>query len=51
MSMELFNKIIKEIKSLEIPSIKLNWRGEPLLNPNLIQMIKLAKKWCNRCFH
>ena len=44
MSMELFNKIIKEIKSLEIPSIKLNWRGEPLLNPNLIQMIKLAKK-------
>ena len=44
MSMELFNKIIKEIKSLEIPSIKLNWRGEPLLNPNLIQMIKLEQK-------
>ena len=44
MSMKLYEKIMLQIKSLEIPSLKLNWRGEPLLNPNLIEMIDLAKK-------
>jgi len=43
MTMNLYNKIINEVKEMKVPSIKLNWRGEPLLNPNLIEMIKLAK--------
>ena len=43
MTKNLYNKIINEVKEMKVPSIKLNWRGEPLLNPNLIEMIKLAK--------
>ena len=44
MSMDLYKNIMQQIKILNIPSIKLNWRGEPLLNPNLIHMIQLAKE-------
>ena len=36
MKEDLFKKIIKQIGELEIPSIKLNWRGEPLLHPKII---------------
>tara|TARA_B100001123_G_C15266171_1_gene1008499 strand:- start:13 stop:1350 length:1338 start_codon:yes stop_codon:yes gene_type:complete len=43
MKEELYIKIIKEIKDLNIPSIKLNWRGEPLLNPLIDKFILLAK--------
>ena len=43
MSLELYTKIIDEIDRLKIPSVKLNWRGEPLLNPNIVKMIELAK--------
>ena len=28
---------------MNIPSIKLNWRGEPLLNPHLSEIISYAK--------
>ena len=44
MSMDLYKNIMQQIKILNIPSIKLNWRGEPLLNPHLIHMIQLAKE-------
>jgi MoaA/NifB/PqqE/SkfB family radical SAM enzyme len=44
MSEDLFNKIIQMVSELEIPSIKLNWRGEPLLNPKLCKFITQAKK-------
>ena len=44
MKEELYLKIMKEVKDLEIPSIKLNWRGEPLLNPLLEKFIKIAKQ-------
>ncbi len=44
MKEDLFKKIIKQIEELEIPSIKLNWRGEPLLHPKIIEFIELAKK-------
>lgn len=44
MNEELFSKIIKSVSELEIPSIKLNWRGEPLLNPKLCDFINHAKK-------
>ena len=43
MSENLFKKIIDSISKLDVPSIKLNWRGEPLLNPKLSKFIKYAK--------
>ena len=36
-------KVILEAVDFNIPSIKFNWRGEPLLNPNLSKLIKFAK--------
>jgi MoaA/NifB/PqqE/SkfB family radical SAM enzyme len=44
MDENLYKKIIDEISDLKIPSIKLNWRGEPLLNPKIYDFIKYAKK-------
>jgi len=41
---DLFNRIIEQCGELGVPSIKLNWRGEPLLNPKLAQFIDRAKK-------
>ena len=29
---------------MKVPSIKLNWRGEPLMNPKITEFIKYAKK-------
>jgi MoaA/NifB/PqqE/SkfB family radical SAM enzyme len=43
-SEKLFKKIIDSIAKLEVPSIKLNWRGEPLLHPKIIDFINYAKK-------
>ena len=43
MHFNLYKKIIDEIKALEIPSIKLNWRGEPLLNSKIEKYIEYAK--------
>jgi len=43
MSMSLFKKIIDQASKLQVPSVKLNWRGEPLLNPKLPEMINYAK--------
>jgi MoaA/NifB/PqqE/SkfB family radical SAM enzyme len=43
MSWELYKKIIDEGARYELPSIKLNYRGEPLLHPQLVQMVKYAK--------
>lgn len=43
MSMELFKKIIDEAAKYKLPSIKLNYRGEPILHPKLPEMIKYAK--------
>ena len=42
--MNLYKKIIDEISIMEVPSIKLNWRGEPLLHPNIFECIDYAKK-------
>jgi MoaA/NifB/PqqE/SkfB family radical SAM enzyme len=36
--------LIDEAAKLGVPSIKFNWRGEPLLNPNLSEYINYAKK-------
>ena len=44
MKEELYYKIIDKISELGVPSIKLNWRGEPLLHPKIIEFITYAKK-------
>ena len=43
MNIEFAKKIILDAVNNSIPSIKFNWRGEPLLNPNLGKLIKFAK--------
>ena len=43
MKIDFYKKIIDTAAELEIPSIKLNWRGEPLLNPQLEKFIEYAK--------
>jgi len=44
MSKELAFKIIDQASKLNVPSMKFNWRGEPLLNPSLPEIIDYAKK-------
>lgn len=44
MSKELAFRLIKQAAQLEVPSMKFNWRGEPLLNPSLPEIIDFAKK-------
>ena len=43
MSMELYNKIMNELDENNLYSIVFASRGEPLLNPNIREMIKIAK--------
>jgi len=44
MDKKLVYRIIDQCKELEVHSIKFNWRGEPLLHPNLPDFIDYAKK-------
>lgn len=44
MKWKLFKKIIDEGAKYNLPSIKLNYRGEPLLHPKIVDMVKYAKK-------
>ena len=44
MDEKLYKKIIDQIVKMKVPSIKLNWRGEPLMNPKITEFIKYAKK-------
>jgi len=44
MDWDLFRKIIDEGVKYGLPSIKLNYRGEPLLHPQLPEMVAYAKK-------
>jgi MoaA/NifB/PqqE/SkfB family radical SAM enzyme len=39
----LFTKIIDEAKKYHLPSIKFNYRGEPLLHPEIVKMVRYAK--------
>lgn len=43
-SEELCYRIIDQAAIMNVPSIKFNWRGEPLLHPKLCEFIKYAKK-------
>lgn len=44
MEFDLFTKIIDECARKSVYSVKLSWRGEPLLNPQIIRMVKYAKE-------
>ena len=44
MKFDFYKRIIDTAVEFEVPSIKLNWRGEPLLNPQLEKFIKYAKE-------
>jgi MoaA/NifB/PqqE/SkfB family radical SAM enzyme len=44
MDFDFYKRIIDTAIKLHVPSIKLNWRGEPLLNPKLEEFISYAKK-------
>jgi MoaA/NifB/PqqE/SkfB family radical SAM enzyme len=44
MSKKLAFKLIKQASKLKVPSMKFNWRGEPLLNPSLPEIIDYAKQ-------
>lgn len=41
---ELFRWIIDQCAELGVPSVKLNWRGEPLLHPRLPAFVDYAKR-------
>lgn len=44
MKKELAFELIDQAAKLNIPSMKFNWRGEPLLNPQLPEIVDYAKK-------
>lgn len=44
MSLETAKKILDELAKNKVYSIKLNWRGEPALHPNLAGIVAYAKK-------
>ncbi|MDA2936638.1 radical SAM protein [Acidobacteria bacterium AH-259-A15] len=44
MSADLYRKLIDQCAELGVPSIKLNWRGEPLLQPRLPDFVDYAKR-------
>ncbi|MDV2502394.1 MAG: radical SAM/SPASM domain-containing protein [bacterium] len=41
---KLYNRIIDQCAELGVPSVKLNWRGEPILHPRLPQFVDYAKR-------
>lgn len=43
MDFGLYEKIIDQARKLNVYSVKLSWRGEPLLHPRFFEMVKLAK--------
>ena len=44
MSTNLAFKLIDQLSEQSVPSVKFNWRGEPLMNRNLPKIIDYAKK-------
>ena len=43
MEKKLALKLIDQASEMNVPSMKFNWRGEPLLNPELPEIISYAK--------
>jgi len=44
MRYDLYTRIIDQAVTERVYSVKLSWRGEPLLNPQIIDMVRYAKK-------
>ncbi|MDD5594692.1 MAG: radical SAM protein [Candidatus Omnitrophica bacterium] len=44
MDMDLFKKIVNECAASNVYALRLSYRGEPFINPDIIEMIKYAKK-------
>lgn len=44
MEPDLYFKLIDQCADLSVPSVKLNWRGEPLLHPRLPEFVRYAKR-------
>ncbi len=44
MKLETYKKIIDEAVEIGVYSIKLNWLGEPLVHPNIVDMVSYAKE-------
>ncbi len=45
MSMDLYEKIIRDVKTMgKLNHLNLYGDGEPLLHPNIVEMVKIAKK-------
>jgi radical SAM protein with 4Fe4S-binding SPASM domain len=44
MKYDLYKKIIDQAVSEGVYSVKLSWRGEPLLNPRIVDIVRYAKK-------
>ncbi len=44
MKWELYTRLIDECANQHVYSIKLSWRGEPLLNKRIIDMVRYAKQ-------
>ncbi len=43
MEWDLYRKIIDECSKSSLYSIKLSWRGEPLIHPKIVDMVRYAK--------
>jgi len=43
MKWDLFVKLVDQARELGVYSIKLSWRGEPLLNKRIVDMVRYAK--------
>jgi len=41
---DLYESLIDQCAEMNVPSVKLNWRGEPLLHPNLPEFVDYAKR-------
>lgn len=41
---DLYYRAIDQCADLDVPSVKLNWRGEPILHPKLPQFVDYAKR-------
>lgn len=44
MDFGLYRKVIDECAKERVYSVKLSWRGEPLLNPRIVDMVRYAKE-------
>jgi radical SAM protein with 4Fe4S-binding SPASM domain len=44
MDLDTYKKIIDEAAEIGVYSIKLNWRGESLINKNIVEMVRYAKE-------